>query len=198
MLTSLDHDGIKSQKLDVTSDITSLLQSFESDPDGTLEQIYTTYRQSFMEFARTYSKDETLTIDCFQEAVISLYENLAIGRVTDQNTTVKTYLYAIGKYKLINAQRKKGVDLKINLHSIENVITDEAQDDNEHRQSIVDSAFEQLGQKCKEVLLKFYYHRYSIEAIMHAMSYKNENTVKAHKSRCLAKMKDIINNSKEI
>ena len=53
-------------------------------------------------------------------------------------------------------------------------------------------ALNSLGSKCQEIIRLFYYSNYSNEAIMHRMNYENENTVKAHKSRCIKKLRTLI------
>lgn len=186
------------QRLNLNSDINVLLEAFESDREATLADIYRTYRSSFLSYSRRLSDDEELTIDCFQEAVISLYENLAIGKVTDQKSTVQTYLYAIGKHKILNAQKKKKTQLKLVMEQAESEEQQKEADEATFKKELIAKSFDQLGQKCRDILLKFYYQRYSVEAIMVSMNYKNENTVKAHKSRCLAQLREIVMNIKEI
>lgn len=185
-------------KLGVTDDINDLLAAFDIDHDGTLSAVYTSFRSSFIQFGKRYSQDQELIVDSFQEAVISLYENLMSGNVTDQESSIKTYLYAIGKHKILNAQKKKNNQLKLIIEKNESEESQKEKDDADYQKALLSQAFDGLGERCRDVLIKFYYGRYSIDAIMIAMDYKNENTVKAHKSRCLAQLKEIVKNTKEI
>jgi len=186
------------QRLTVDSDINSLIEAFDSDREATLAAIYKTYRASFIHFGRQLTDDEDLMVDCFQDAVIGLYENLAIGKVTDQNSTIKTYLYAIGKHKIMNAQKKKNNQMKLVMKQAETEELYKEKENLDFQKAMISDAFDQLGEKCRNILLKFYYERYSIEAIMVNMDYKNENTVKAHKSRCLSQLREIVKSIKEI
>lgn len=186
------------QRLNLNSDINVLVESFKNNRETTLADIYKTYRSSFLSYSRQLSNDEDLLIDCFQEAVISLYENLVIGKVTDKNSTVQTYLYAIGKHKILNAQKKKKTQLKLVVEQAESEDRQKEIDEDAFKKELISKSFDQLGEKCRDILLKFYYQRYSVEAIMINMNYKNENTVKAHKSRCLSQLREIVQNMKKV
>ena len=174
--------------------IDEISKAFTTHPDRVIKEIYAEYRESFLHFSHGISADEELIVDSFQEAVIALYENLVIGRINQKDTTVKTYLFAIGKHKLLNAVKRNSKEIKIlqELKS-ENVyqLTPEESSD---QKDILAKAFRQMGRKCRDIIMKYYYHKYSIDAIATEMNYKNNNTVKAHKSRCMAKLKDIVHN----
>ena len=177
------------KKLTKQTGILDLVQSFQIDPDAAMAKIYRLYRDEYLAFSKSISEKEDLRVDSFQEAVIGLYENLSRDKIQTGSSTVKTYLFSIGKNKLLNAiqKEKKYTELqsiKEKEHTLENNL--------EEVNGFLTKAVDQLGQRCQDVLIKFYYYRYSIEAIMHDMQYKNENTVKAHKSRCLSQLRDII------
>lgn len=180
------------------SGINALIESFEQDREATLSSIYKTYRSNFLNFGRSLTNDDEMTIDCFQEAVISLYENLTIGKITDQNSTIKTYLFAIGKNKILNAQKKKINQAKLTLKQTENDEFQIQKEEVDFNRTLLKKGFDLLGDRCKEILIRYYYHGYSIEAIMNSMDYKNENTVKAHKSRCLSQIRASLQNIKSL
>ncbi len=185
----------KLKKLILQTGLLDLVDAFERDADGVLAQVYTLYRQEYLIYSRSISENETLCVDSFQEAVIGLYENLKRDKIKEEKSTVKTYLFSIGKHKLLNAIKKemKHVYSEIDKESFINV---EDQKDSGRLKEMISEKFDKLGQRCQDVLLRFYYHRYSINAIMLDMKFKNENTVKAHKSRCLAKLREAFNNDK--
>ena len=100
------------------------------------------------------------------------------------------------KYILLKKIRKndREADIDNNLHTIEsNDLLYPFPMELNDQQKKIRYAINKLGGKCKELILLFYYKRYSIEAIMHQMGYKNENTVKAHKSRCMKSLEKIVN-----
>ena len=61
-----------------------------------------------------------------------------------------------------------------------------------HRQQLIKEALKELGGACKDILHYFYYQKYSIESIRMAMGYKDDNVVKANKSRCMKSLRTIL------
>jgi len=58
------------------------------------------------------------------------------------------------------------------------------------RQQLLREALEQLGARCRDLLLLLYYHRYTTEAAMHALDYKNKDVVKSQKARCMRQLRN--------
>jgi len=178
--------------MQIDAGLGALIAAFEHNKEHVIRDVYATYRDSFLKFSRGICTDETVCIDSFQDAVIALYENLVGHKIKDEGTSVKTYLFAIGKYKILTElkKRKRLADISETLPP---PIEVQSTDDIDKMKDLLHAAFDQLGPQCQSLLTKFYYHRYSIEAIMHDMDYKNENTVKANKSRCMSKLRAIFN-----
>ena len=174
-------------KLQETDKLQVLQKAFESDRSQAIREVYRCFRMPFLRFARNYSIEQESVLDCFQEAVIGLYENLVNKKINHLDNSIKTYLFAIGKNKLLNS-----INRSRRPESIDEIkeITDDGIPDIDYSGKIR-SALKELGESCKEILIKFYYEHYSINAIMHDLDYKNENTVKAHKSRCLKKLREV-------
>lgn len=154
--------------------------------------LYLEFREPFLAFARKYSQDEELLIDVYHDCFIVLYENIISGKLRELQSSLKTYVFSIGKYSLFNALKKRNKHISLELHTTEvpePVVMHEKREltENGHRML---KHFRALGDSCKKLLRLFYYENFSIEVIMHRMQYKNENTVKAHKSRCMKALKE--------
>ena len=128
--------------------------------------------------------------DTFQDAMIVLYNNT---RKTDFKLTcaLKTYMYSIvrnlwlNKLKLKDRLTMKPIDSEtIELQSQETEISTL-----NPRQKRIMKEFSNIGEQCKEVLYKFYYHRMSMHSIAKDMGLANEQVAKNKKSRCLKKLK---------
>ncbi|MCH2085333.1 MAG: sigma-70 family RNA polymerase sigma factor [Saprospiraceae bacterium] len=172
-----------------------LLQALQSKESKALEQLYLSYRKPFIAFARRYQANEEDVLDAYQDAVIAFFENVQTGKLNKLSSTIKTYLFSIGKYKLINKLKQNGskslIDYTSDIEAPQaNFIDDKLE--LSHRQKTLKAAINELGNTCRELLLLFYYKQYSIEAIQIEMGFKNENTVKANKSRCMKNLKSII------
>ncbi len=168
------------------TDIDELKRAFRSNAEKAIDAVYKNYRRAFINFAKSYNLPDDEMIDVFQESVIALYQNLQRNRVEERQSSVKTYLFSIGKYKLINAAKK--LQRKMEQNEMETIVNNETGKMDLNLQL----SLQQLGDSCREILTLYYYRQYSIDAIMHRLSFKNENTVKAAKSRCLKKLKEII------
>jgi DNA-directed RNA polymerase specialized sigma24 family protein len=138
----------------------------------------------------TYHCDEDDAKDVYQATIISFYENIMMGRLSELKSTVKTYLFAIGKYKVLELQRKQGRFSALGI--VPDVIDDE--NDEPVDPALVNLAVEsldRLGEPCKTLLKEFYFHRSTMAAIVAKLGYRNEDAAKSQKYKCLLRLKKI-------
>lgn len=162
-----------------------------------LDVIYRENRAAFLNFAKKYNLPDQDNLDIYQDAIIALYENVVSKKLQTLESSIKTYLFSIGKYMIF----KKINDYKYNKH-IEQEHKAVLQLQTEYyeyhevtegdHQRLVLKSFGELGKKCQEVLRLFYYERFSIEEIKTYLNYENYNVVKSQKSRCLKSLKELI------
>jgi RNA polymerase sigma-70 factor (ECF subfamily) len=170
----------------------TLISRLQKEGMSALEYIYQLYRQDFLLFARKYQATDEDILDAYQDAMIALFENVQTGKLTELTSHIKTYIFSIGKYILLNKLKRQSRIVEIEQ------IPEQLDDffykkiELSHRQTILLNALDELGGKCQELLVLFYYRQFSIEAIMHELGYQSTNVVKASKSRCMKKMKLII------
>ncbi len=157
----------------------------------TYREHYESCREAYVSFARRYTDDLDLIHDSYQDAFIALYENVVQEKVLELKSSLRTYVFSIGKYILFAKLKKQGRQVTMDdlgetpdLMSVTELDSDDVQN--------VRRALRELGGRCREILVLFYYRRYTIDAITHAMEYKNDNTAKAHKSRCLKKLRELV------
>ena len=65
----------------------------------------------------------------------------------------------------------------------------------EERISVLEKALDRLkenGEKCFEILKRFFYQKESMEDIAGAMGYTNGDNVKNQKARCQKKLKELV------
>ena len=173
-----------------------LWRLFVESPQA-LDQFYEEHREAFVQFAGRYNLPLEDVLDAYQDAVIAMFEQVAQRRLTQLTSAVRTYLFAIGKNKLVDKLRLKGKEMPLNdeaFQLLDNNSEAERKIELQHRQQLIKEALDQLGDPCKRLLLLFYYQRYSIEAICQAMGYNSNNVVKANKSRCMKKLRTLIQN----
>jgi RNA polymerase sigma-70 factor (ECF subfamily) len=173
----------------------SLQQRLRSGDDRAFEWVYKEYKEGFIAFAKSYQLNSDELIDIYQDATIALFQNFVEKQLELEKSSVKTYLYGIGKHLIIKAVKRDSKMVRLDT-SQERIVEIEVDvcDDSEQSRKVAD-AFKKLGEKCREVLELFYYRGFSIKEIVEATDYKDENTVKSHKSRCMKGLREKIKSS---
>lgn len=171
---------------------TSLQERLRQDDKNALSDVYLDNKEAFLAFASRYELDRDALLDIYQDSVVALYQNFVGKQLRLTNSTVKTYLFGIAKYQIFNAlkAKKKLYALPDETEDIETVVIEDEILTQE--QKLLAKYFGQIGESCQEVLKMFYYRGLSIKEIVELSHYKDENTVKSHKSRCLKKLKLLI------
>ena len=158
-----------------------------------LDEIYLVYKKEFIYFAKKYYHDDESLLDVFQDCMIVLYENVRSGKLTSLNSSLKTYLFSIGKYKLYRLNQEDQRNNADWATEYQEETTHQLFDEeiNEERMKLIGNAFEQLGKKCRQLLKLFYYRGFDLEEIKDEMNLENKNTVKSQKSRCLSHLRKL-------
>lgn len=159
----------------------------------TLDQVYLTYKEEFFLFARSMSFPEEAISDLYHETIISFYENIQNGKLNTLTCSLKTYLFAIGKFKMykeLQENKKLSADDVI-IHSQDEVKTFEV-DINTRKQQVLKNAFAELGSRCKEILELYYYEGLNLDEIQNFLGYSSKDVLKSQKSRCLKQLKEFV------
>ena len=171
-----------------------IIQDIRSGNKKLLGELYSANIADFIAFAKKYHTDIDLIRDIYQDAVIVLYENILNGKLTKMQSSIKTYLFAIGKYKLIKELREAENSPIIELN--EKLLLNEMEplQENDVNEQVLQlrKGYNQLGGKCKEVLRLFYYEGKKLDEIQVHLNYDSKDTVKSQKSRCLRQLKNLI------
>jgi RNA polymerase sigma factor (sigma-70 family) len=175
------------------TDDQELLKRLKQGDNKAFELIYQYYYREFLSwFIRNYGCSSNEAKEAFQSAVVVLYENIARGIITSLRSSVKTYLYGIGKNKLREQARKFGRmsgDLSV-VTDIPEEITDDIVLSPEHM-SVIREALTSLGEPCRELLELYYYRQHSMEEIAHKLNYSNANSAKNQKYKCLLRLRKV-------
>jgi len=156
-----------------------------------VKDIYESNKQKFIAFARKYSIATNDANDLYQEAMVALIENVQKGRLDNLQSTIETYLFAIGKFMLFSFLKKENKMATIYKEDkIEwNTYDDELK---ENQTILLQKNFALLGEQCKKLLTLFYYEEKKLNEIMSLMNYENKDVVKSQKYRCLKQLKNML------
>ncbi|GEQ85194.1 hypothetical protein ULMS_07020 [Patiriisocius marinistellae] len=175
---------------------TSLQQRLRDEDPTAFEEVYKDNQEAFFNYALKFNLDKDTVLDVYQDATIALYQNFVSKQLVIENGTLRTYLFAIGKYKMYNILKKrKKVILK---DAPEKVADFEIEVDNSpsEQQKQLAINFKNMSPSCQDILKMYYYRNLTIKEIVALTHYKDENTVKSHKSRCLKGLRQLINSPK--
>lgn len=172
-----------------------LINCLKKGNKDALDTIYVQYKNEFLLYARQFSMHEEDLKDIYQDSIIILYENVRSGKLTELSSSLKTYLFAIGKYKIYSQLNKLKVTVEVSsppepYEEMEVFPVELSQ----QRQKQLQQAYGQLGKKCRQLLRLFYYESQSIDSIKTTLHYSSKDVVKSLKHRCLKQLKELIRN----
>ena len=160
-----------------------------------LKKIYLEYKTPFYNYAKGFSISKNEILDIYQDVILAFQENVRTGKVTKLESSIKTYLFSIGKYMIYNRVKKlnklrlvdnfNDKDEKLVLEH--NFLFEQELNNNQKK---IKYGFSLLGEKCKEILTLFYYRGFSLDEITSYLNYKNKDVTKSQKNRCLKSLKD--------
>lgn len=159
-----------------------------------LKEIYTTNRDSCITWLiSTYSISEEDAKEIFQSSIVILYDNVMTCKLVELTSGIKSYLYSIAKNKAKEYLRKSGIlvdEDKFHLVSSNNGI--EEKRILESKINKVNQTLQSMGDPCKSLLQLYYYKRISMSEIGILMGYKNSDTVKNQKYKCIKRLQKLL------
>ncbi|MFT5823540.1 MAG: RNA polymerase sigma factor (sigma-70 family) [Crocinitomix sp.] len=126
--------------------------------------------------------------DIFQDAVISFYDYVLAGKFTE-GKSVDAFLFSISRNLWINRTKQKS-KLLVGSEGLENM---GAHVDNDNflsrtmdmeRAKKLDSLFNQLGERCKELLTNSIFYNLRMEEISERMGFSTANAAKTKNYKC--------------
>lgn len=133
-----------------------ILEKLRNGDESPLYDLYKLYRNEFIVWAiSNYKSTKEQAKDAFQEAVLDFHQNVVSGHLTELSSTIKTYLFQIGKHKLLNIQKKESrMTYHEALHLIENGEAEKfmEEENKAYTQEQITKAIEKLPEDCQQVL----------------------------------------------
>ena len=173
----------------------SIIARLRSNRKDVLAELYESYRTEFLRWIMKYRCTAEEAKDAYQFAVLTFYENIINGKLTLLSSSEKTYLFAIGKNKIL--EMKRASNKLTEIDNLEESLPDVSFDDDEqvdpNQLKRVALCLEKLGQPCVSLLKEFYYHCRSMEEIAKLLDYKNTDSAKNQKYKCLLRLRKLFN-----
>lgn len=178
----------------------TVIEAIKRGDNKVLEKLYNDNRQPFMVWVyQLYQCTEEDAVEIYQKAYTILYMNVRDGKLTELTSSVKTYLFSIGK-NLVREKFRSKHNKTVNLDDVSNTNAVQGQVDSgildtyqqEHQKNIVKELLEEIGDPCRTLLKLMFIEGYSSEAVVHAMDYSDERVVRKRKSLCLKKLREMV------
>lgn len=169
-----------------------LIEEIKRGNEKPLLDLYAKYRNEFIVWSQNkYKVRKELAQDVFQESIFEYYQNIKSGRLTELVSGEKTYIFQIGKFKILNLIKKESrVTYHDNLQMIKGKEFEEFMDAEEknYTNEQLKEAISKLPEDCQKVLELHYFNEFDMESIAENMGYKNADTAKSKKSLCMKKL----------
>lgn len=173
----------------------SLYQALLKNESTAFEYIYKKNFPAVRQQVQQYGGSEDDAKDIFQEGVIALWNNIRSGSYQlRENVKMSTYLIQICKLRWMDRTKKASHRYEMKKEDYvepaaeAEVLTDWI--DREDQQQF-QRQFAQLGERCQDLLKRFYFVKESLQEIAQAMGI-GEATAKNEKYRCMQRLKKIV------
>lgn len=163
-----------------------ILERIRLGGQAELGMIYEEYRSEFIQWImKEFQCSSDDSKDIYQLSILIFYDNVKSGKLEHLMSSIKTYLFGIGKNVARDNMRKAQRSTPITDNQerwLKEYLVDEPDSTVEDEAfSAAKKALEKLGQPCQRLIELFYYERKSMEEISAMMSYKNSETAKNQK-----------------
>ena len=177
-----------------------IIQKIKSGGQTELGLVYEEYRE---EFLRWLMKEFNCSMDdgkdIYQLTILIFHDNIRLGKLEHLVSSVKTYLFGIGKNIVKENLRKEKRFIAISKEKWlkENLIDEPTNKIDDAVFERAKNALSKLGQPCQRLIELFYYEKKSIPEITLAMNYKNPETAKNQKCKCMARLRKLFDEETE-
>jgi len=171
-----------------------IIEEIKNGDNNQLAVIYREYRSEFIAWITSnYSCSRDEARDVYQVSILALHENILNNKLQQFQSSIKTYLFAVGKNKFLEFKKSDARFIRESDSStidLEEVSTWEYEE-KEQKLQVTEKSLEKLGDPCKSLLELYYFHGMSMEEIAGRLSYKNSTTAKNLKCKCLVRLRKI-------
>lgn len=179
--------------------------------EGRAEQAFLQlYRQlpDVMSLVRTHGGSRAEARDLFQDALVIIHEKAQDAGFIFSGS-LAAYLYGICRNLWLAELRAKGKARKhidalsvVTPSEVEGQTTDSSVTADEPLMQHAERAFAMLGEKCRELLTRFYLNNEALATIAQAFGYAGEGAAKTRKYKCLEQAREkyrlLLSNTKPI
>ena len=173
--------------LPATSSPQVLRQALLADRAQALTQLYRRTFPAVQQLVRRQGGSAEDAQDVFQEALVVLYEQ-AVADTLTLTASVSTYLVGVSRHLWQHELRRRARLPHEPLPDDPAPLPADAPEPDDPAFAVLDYV-QQLGEKCREVLLAFYYFGQPLSQIATAHGYRSVRSATVQKFKCLERLR---------
>lgn len=162
-----------------------------SDDKKALETVYLKYKNEFLNYSKKYNLDSYDALDIYQDSIIAMHHNFVSSQLIITSSSIKTYLFGIGKFKILKKLKEDDKFLRVERKEEEYTEISLEEFSPSEQSIILSKNLDKISESCKKILELYYYRNLTVDEIVQVTDYKDGNTVRSHKSRCLKRLKSL-------
>jgi RNA polymerase sigma factor (sigma-70 family) len=167
-------------------DTLTIVNQIKEQGSHALSGLYVEYRAEFIQWMKRHlGCDVEVAKDIYQQCILVFYENVLNGKLKELTSSPKTYLFSIGRNKYYEFMRQQEREKAF-------ASTEPSDETAEPLLQQVETCLEKLGEPCRTLLMQFYYHKRNLEQLTHLFNYKNIDTTKNQKYKCLERLRKLV------
>ncbi len=152
--------------------------------------------KAFLRLYRDFPKVEKLILkkggskedakDIFQEALIIFYRKAQDAKF-NLTSSIGTYLYSVCRFLWKDELKKRNKNQTVDLGDVSSDMQNDLREtlQKETRSKLAEQALSSIGERCLELLQRFYYRSLRMREIASEMGFSSENVAKNQKYKCL-------------
>lgn len=181
------------------------IERIRSGDNEALRDLYSKSRNTTISYLKRSGASQIEAEDIFQEAIITVYENIILGRF-ELTSSLQTYIVVVARNRLYRHLRSKKVKTQeliadseelnqVNFEKEQERISKE--DKQNHQMKLVQNALNQLGEPCRSILNLYYMKGLTTKEIAEEFGYTHAS-LKVKRFRCMQKLRELIKNFEDI
>lgn len=160
-----------------------------------ISRLYRQYFRYLHQGKQKHDISEEEAKDAYADAVIAVSEQIAAERFRGESK-LSTYLYRIFYYKCVDIIRQKPTHRKVALQEAEAFEEVEANPldalELEEQMTVLASYLDQIGDKCRQILMDWGYWGYNMSEVAERMGFKDNKSAISQKHKCMQKLKTLL------
>ncbi|WP_419211524.1 RNA polymerase sigma factor [Maribacter sp. X9] len=161
-----------------------------------VKKLYYAFREPCYGLCGKYGISPDDAADIYQDCFLIMRDYAISGKLYAVKGSFKTYLLGVFKNLIFNKLKADTLKNTIDMGQMRAEESVDSEDALTEEQRIFAISFEELGENCRDLLTMALYRGLTNEEITQIRSYENEAVTRSHKSRCIKKLKDIVNRNR--